>query len=170
MGKASYVPKGDQFINMLAKGAEGEKAIIKKLRKITEVKDLTDYSKYQYYQRKGLDFQFKSLKDPDVWLRGDSKANIRGGTAGNKGVTFFEMYNGTGKEGWFLTSKSDYIFIYDSEMGRSYFYDLDKMRDHISNLSDSDYNKRLKRVRDGAYGIWWPVNHPLIVELDKYAA
>ena len=163
MGKANYVLKKEQFKNMLAKGAKGEKVIIERLSKITEVKDLTDYSAFRTYQRKGLDFQFKSLKDKDVWLRGDSKANIMGGTDDNKGVTFFEVYKGTGKKGWFLTSKSDYIFIYDVKMGKSYFYDLDKMKEHILNLPD--FESRLKRVSDGAYGIWWPVNHALIKEL-----
>ena len=163
MGNANYVLKKEQFKNMLAKGAKGEKVIIERLRKITEVKDLTDYSAFRTYQRKGLDFQFKSLKDQDVWLRGDSKANIMGGTDDNKGVTFFEVYKGSGKKGWFLTSKSDYIFIYDVKTGRSYFYDLDKMKEYILNLPD--FEKRLKRVSDGAYGIWWPVNHTLIKEL-----
>jgi hypothetical protein len=163
MGKANYVIRKEKFDNMLAKGAKGEQVIIERLRKITEVKDLTDYSTFRKYQRKGLDFQFKSLKDKGVWLRGDSKANIMGGTQDNLGVTFFEIYKGTGKEGWFKTSKSDYIFIYDAKMGRSYFYDLDQMRKHINKLPDFD--RRLKQVSDGAYGIWWPVAHPLIKEL-----
>jgi len=163
MGKANYVLKREQFSNLLAKGAKGEKVIIERLSKLTEVKDLTDYTVFKRYQRKGLDFQFKSLKDTGVWLRGDSKANIMGGTEENLGVTFFEIYKGTGKEGWFKTSKSDFIFIYDIKMGRSYFYDLDEMRKHINSLPDFD--KRLKRVSDGAYGIWWPVAHNLIKEL-----
>ena len=156
MGKANYVIRKEKFDNMLAKGAKGEQVIIERLRKLTEVKDLTDYSTFRKYQRKGL-------QDEDVWLNGDSKANIIGGTEDNLGVTFFEMYKGTGKEGWFLSSKSDYIFIYDVRMGRSYFYDLDQMKKHIRNLPDFD--KRLKQVSDGAYGIWWPVAHPLIKEL-----
>ena len=163
MGKANYVLKKEQFKNMLAKGAKGEKVIIERLSKITEVKDLTDYSAFRTYQRKGLDFQFKSLKDKDVWLRGDSKANIMGGTEDNKGVTFFEFTKGSGAEGWFLKSKSDYIFLYDVRMGRSYYYDLDKMKEHIMNLPDRD--SRLTQVSDGAWGIWWPVNHALIKEL-----
>lgn len=163
MGKASYVLKKERFTNMLAKGAKGEKIIIERLRNLTEVKDLTDYYQFKKYQRKGLDFQFKSLLDKNVWLRGDSKANIMGGSEDNLGVTFFELYKDIGNEGWFKTSKSDYIFIYDVTMGRSYFYDLDKMRKHINSLPDLD--KRLKQVSDGAYGVWWPVAHPLIKEL-----
>lgn len=162
MGKANYVMKNEKFSNMLAKGRKGEVVIIDRLRKITEVKDLTDYSKFRKYQRKGLDFQFID-RNTGAWLTGDSKANIKGSSDDNKGVTFFEMYKSTGDKGWFQTSKSDYIFIYDVERGRSFFYDLDEMKKHILNLPDLE--SRLKPVADGSYGVWWPVNHPLIQEL-----
>ena len=163
MENANYVLKKERFKNLLAKGAKGEEVIISRLKKITEVKDLTDYSKFRKYQRKGLDFQFKSLKDKDVWLRGDSKANIIGGKEDNLGVTFFEITKSSGAEGWFLKSKSDYIFIYDVNMKRSFYYDLDKMKNYIMNLPDRD--SRIKQVSDGAYGIFWPVGHTFIKEL-----
>ena len=163
MENANYVLKKERFKNMLAKGVKGEEVIISRLKKITEVKDLTNYTTFRKYQRKGLDFQFKSLKDKDVWLRGDSKANIVGGKENNLGVTFFELTKGSGAKGWFLSSKADFIFIYDVYTKRSFYYDLDKMKNYIMNLSDRD--SRIKQVSDGAYGIWWPVGHPMIKEL-----
>ena len=161
MEKASYVLKKERFGQMLKKGAKGEQVIIERLQNITEVKDLTDYEAFKKFQRKGLDFEFKDRKT-GVWLRGDSKANIIGGGLDKKGVTFMEFTKGSGAQGWFLTSKSDYIFLYDVNSGRSYFYDLDAMRKHMENKKNS---LKFKQVQDGAYGVWYPVDHPLIQEL-----
>lgn len=153
----------EDFTLKLAKGAKGEQVVIERLRAITEVQDLTDYQAYRKYQRKGLDFMFKDRKT-GAWLRGDSKANIMGGTESNLGVTFMELYNKKGSEGWFKTSKSDFIFIYDVKTGRSYFYDLDEMR-KLFNTKQSNNELTIKTVQDGSYGVWWPVAHPLIKEL-----
>jgi len=115
----------EDFQLKLEKGKVGEYAVIQALSQITEVKDLTDYTAFKGYQQKGLDFEFFNRKT-NTWDRGDAKANI-----GSTGLTFMELYKGTGKLGWFNTTKSDWIFCYSVYTKSIYFYSVNEMRGYI---------------------------------------
>ena len=148
------------------KGKVGERVIIERLNAIgCAPQDLTDYSTYKKYQQKGLDFTFLDRK-LNVRLRGDSKANIIFSKEDDYGMTFMELTKKTGNRGWFETSKSDYIFIYDPLYERSFFYDLEKMRNHFENKKK---NRTLKviQLKDGCYGVWQNVEQLMKIGLIK---
>ena len=149
----------EQFQIKLSKGRVGEEAIIKALSTITEVKDVTDYSSHKSYQQKGMDFSFLNRKT-GVWDRGDAKTNIK-----ENDLTFLELYKSDSKDGWFLTSKSDYIFCYSVYTKKIYYYDLVEMRKYInSRIEKRDIN--ISHLSDGCIGVWLPVKkNPLIREL-----
>ena len=161
-----YINKGynmatkEEFQLKLEKGRVGEYAVIQALSQITEVKDLTDYSAFKGYQQKGLDFEFFNRKT-NTWDRGDAKANI-----GSTGLTFMELYKGTGKLGWFSTTKSDWIFCYSVYTKNIYFYSVNEMRGYIDKRL-KDRSIKTSHLKDGCIGVWLPVDkNPLI---EKFA-
>ena len=150
----------EDFQLKLEKGKVGEYAVIQALSQITEVKDLTDYSAFKGYQQKGLDFEFFNRKT-NTWDRGDAKANI-----GESGLTFMELYKGTGKLGWFNTTKSDWIFCYSVYTKNIYFYSVNEMRGYIDKRL-KDRSIKTSHLKDGSIGVWLPVDkNPLI---EKFA-
>ena len=154
------------FETKLKKGKVGERVIIERLTSIgCAPQDLTDYSTYKKYQQKGLDFTFLDRK-LNVRLRGDSNANIIFSSEDDNGMTFMELTKQNGNRGWFETSKSDYIFIYDPLYERSFFYDLEKMRNHFENKKK---NRTLKviQLKDGCYGVWQKVDQLIEIGLIK---
>ena len=150
----------EDFQLKLEKGKVGEYVVIQALSQITEVKDLTDYTAFKGYQQKGLDFEFFNRKT-NTWDRGDAKANI-----GSTGLTFMELYKGTGKLGWFNTTKSDWIFCYSVYTKSIYFYSINEMRGYIdSRLKDRSI--KTSHLKSGDIGVWLPVDkNPLI---EKFA-
>lgn len=146
----------EDFQLKLEKGKVGEYAVIQALSQITEVKDLTDYTAFKGYQQKGLDFEFFNRKT-NTWDRGDAKANI-----GSTGLTFMELYKGTGKLGWFNTTKSDWIFCYSVYTKNIYFYSVNEMRGYIDKRL-KDRSIKTSHLKDGCIGVWLPVDkNPLI--------
>jgi hypothetical protein len=149
----------EDFQLKLEKGRVGEFAVLEALGKITEVKDLTDYTVFKGYQQKGLDFEFLNRKT-NTWDRGDAKANIQ-----PNGLTFMELYKGTGKLGWFNTTKSDWIFCYSVYTKIIYFYSVNEMRGYIDKRL-KDRSIKTSHLRDGCIGVWLPVEkNPLIEKL-----
>ena len=149
----------EQFQMKLSKGRIGEEAIIQALSLITEVKDVTDYTNHKDYQQKGMDFSFLNRRT-GVWDRGDAKTNIT-----EYGFTFMELYKKSGDKGWFLTSKSDYIFCYDIYKKKIYYYDLQKMRNYIEKRINEGSLKTSRIKSNGCDGVWLPVDkNPLIKE------
>lgn len=156
----------DTFDIRLKKGGVGERVILERLEKAgLEPQDLTDYSKFKKFQQKGLDFTFLD-KESGVRMRGDSKANILFSTRYNLGMTFMELTKKDGNLGWFWSSKSDYIFIYDAIFERAFYYDLDDMRKYIRTRLDNN-SLKVKQVRDGTYGAWISVDYLLSQNLIK---
>ena len=154
------------FATKLKKGQVGERVIIERLEKIgCDPQDLTDYQIYKKYQQKGLDFTFLDRK-LDVRLRGDSKANIIFSKEDDNGMTFMELTKKTGDKGWFETSKSDYIFIYDPLYERSFFYDLEIMRNHFEDKR-KNHNLKVIQLKDGCYGVWQKVDQLIEAGLIK---
>ncbi len=135
----------EDFQLKLEKGKVGEYAVIQALSQITEVKDLTDYTAFKGYQQKGLDFEFFNRKT-NTWDRGDAKANI-----GSTGLTFMELYKGTGKLGWFNTTKSDWIFCYSVYTKNIYFYSVNEMRGYIDKRL-KDRSIKTSHLKDGCIG------------------
>lgn len=149
------------FETKLKKGQVGERVVIERLERLgCQPQDLTDYSKHKKMQQKGLDFSFLDRKS-GAMLRGDSKANILFSDEDKLGMTFMELTKKNGSEGWFWTSKSDYIFIYDPTFERSFFYDLDEMR-KVFKEKLSSRTLKVAQLKDGCYGAWLPVDHFLI--------
>lgn len=154
------------FQTKLKKGKVGERAIIERLAKIgCEPKDLTNYTTYKKYQQKGLDFTFLDRKS-NVRLRGDSKANILFSSENDNGMTFMELTKSNGREGWFLSSRSDYIFIYDPLYKRSFFYDLSKMKEYFK-IKEKNRTLKTVQLKDGCYGVWQKVDQLIKMNLVK---
>lgn len=137
----------EEFQERLAKGKEGERAIILALSNVTEVRDLTDYDKYEAYQKKGLDFEFLN-KETGAWDRGDAKANIT-----EHGYTFLELTKGNGSLGWFHLTKSDWIYCYSRFSKSIYYYGINPMREYVAKGLQAS-TLRLSDVSDGSKGIW----------------
>lgn len=158
----------ESFEMLLKKGAKGEQVILERLNNLgLDPIDLTDYSKHKKEQQMGLDFTFTDPDGSTIRMRGDSKANVQYGAENNLGVHFVELYKTTKNgmaEGWFKSSSSDYIFPYCVNTGRSFYYKLKDLRKVIFEAAKKDPN-RIKMVKNGAYGVWWPLQHYLIKEL-----
>ena len=154
------------FKTKLKKGKIGEKIVIERLKALgCDPQDLTDYDTYKKYQKKGLDFTFLD-RDLKVRLRGDSKANIKFSSKDDNGMTFMELTKKYGDKGWFYTSLSDYIFIYDPTYQRVFFYDLKEMRDHFEK-KQKERTLKVVQLDDGCYGVWQNVDQLKKVGLVK---
>ena len=137
----------EEFQERLAKGKEGERAIILALSNVTDVRDLTDYDKYEAYQKKGLDFEFLN-KETGAWDRGDAKANIT-----EHGYTFLELHKGNGSLGWFYLTKSDWIYCYSRFTKGIFYYGVNPMREYVANGIKNNFIT-IKQVSDGSKGVW----------------
>ena len=145
------------FKQQLTKGIAGEKIVISKLRERGyKVKDFTNYSKYKVIQQRGVDARFLNKKT-GFWDSFDVKANIQ-----PSNLFFLEMYNRKGDLGWLYQSKSSWIFHFSRTTGQVYVYDLAKMRNWIEKKKSS---LKIRQVKDGAYGVWINLNHPLVKEV-----
>ena len=150
----------ESFQTRLEKGQQGERSAITLLKKITEVRDMTEYDVFKHYQQKGFDIEYLN-KDTGAWDRADIKSNIT-----EAGLGFLELTASNGQLGWLYTTKADCILLHSRYTDKLYGFDVSTMRNYIKTRVEDHQSLKIHSVRNGAKGVWLPVDkNPCINEV-----
>lgn len=147
----------ETFQSRLEKGQQGERSAIALLKQITEVRDMTEYDTFKHYQQKGFDIEYLN-KDTGAWDRADIKSNIT-----EAGFGFLELTTSNGQLGWMYTTKADCILLHSRYTDRLYSFDVSAMRNYIKTRVEDQHTLAVREVRNGAKGVWLPVNNNQLI-------
>jgi hypothetical protein len=142
------------------KGHEGEKLVLEKVETIYD--QVIDYTQDMDKQRQGIDFSVKN----DHWsveCSCDSKANMK--SRDGMHYIIFELYKGSGSDGWLYKSKSNRIYHVNIDNKSMVYYDRLQMENRIKQLyADKKVETRYSGPGD-AHLLELSTNDPRISDL-----